>query len=491
MRVSEYYKLGKRQSELDFVDVDTTDDAALYVDPRAIAQLSGAWANSCVSAIQSFFQRVLDAISDGDDDLALSLLSNLREPNETHLGLSRGPSNGSGVGNELARDFWQALSSSNAVRTGLIQDLEDTALLIEGVDRDRISDITTNIIRRQLIAYTQETCEYHGIPLSDNVGSGPLWNASKGEWYEEYTSLPTPNGAKLVLVPKEIVRRKLHMNSNDYYRHQVLNFLVSQEYASGSLVKLIRGRPVVTKKDVDAKYKEQFGVGRDNPGVEKRINSWVSANNPEMLPSYKAQKASNPSRILENQEIADALGCEVTEAEELLARVIEVQPGPKQADLYERRIQDLFTAIFYPHLVHPKRQQPIHDGRKRLDLTYTNAARHGFFHWLSMHYPSANVMIECKNYNNPIDNPALDQLQGRFSPSRGKVGLLVYRGYSDKEKIWKSCLDTAHDHRGYIIPLDDEDLGILVEELAAPPLAEAFGYLHKLFNRLTHNLRSL
>ncbi|MFD2768612.1 hypothetical protein [Micromonospora eburnea] len=96
-------------------------------------------------------------------------------------------------------------------------------------------------------------------------------------------------------------------------------------------------------------------------------------------------------------------------------------------------------------------------------------------------------MIECKNYNRPIDNPAFDQLQGRFSPSRGTVGLLVYRGYSDKEKIWKSCLDTAHDRRGYIIPLDDDDLKILVQEISAPPSGEAFGYLHQLFNRLTDN----
>ncbi|NLU79097.1 hypothetical protein HCA58_12060 [Micromonospora sp. HNM0581] len=487
MRVSEYYKLDKKQSELDFVDVDIVNDVRLYVDPRAIAQLSGPWADSCASSIQSFFQRVLDAITDGDNDLALSLLSNLREPNETHLGLSRGPSKGSGVGNELARDFWQALSSSKAVRTGLIQDLEDTALLIEGVDRDRISDITTNIIRRQLISYTQETSEYHGIPLDEGVASGPLWNSNKGEWHEEYTSLPKPNGAKLILIPKEIVRRKLHMNSSDYYRHQVLNFLVAQEYAAGSLVKLVRGRPTVTKKDVDAKYKEQFGVGRDNPGVEKRINSAVSADNPDILPSYKEQKAANPSRILEDHEIAEAVGGDVSEAENLLARVIEVEPGSKQADLYERRIQDLFTAIFYPHLVHPKRQHPLHDGRKRLDLTYTNAARHGFFQWLSMHYPSANIMIECKNYNRPIDNPALDQLQGRFSPSRGTVGLLVYRGYTDKEKTWKSCLDTAHDRRGYIIPLDDDDLKFLVQELSAPTSGEAFGYLHQLFNRLTHN----
>lgn len=28
----------------------------------------------------------------------------------------------------------------------------------------------------------------------------------------------------------------------------------------------------------------------------------------------------------------------------------------------------------------------------------------------------------------------------------------------------KRCRDTALDHRGYVIPIDDEDMGILTEE---------------------------
>jgi hypothetical protein len=102
-----------------------------------------------------------------------------------------------------------------------------------------------------------------------------------------------------------------------------------------------------------------------------------------------------------------------------------------------------------------------------------------------MHFSAANVVVECKNYSRPLANPEYDQIAGRFSPSRGKFGLLVYRGYTDKAAVWKSCRDTAGDARGFVIPLDDDDLREIVDEQvnAVDPLQ--FGLLHKLFDRLT------
>jgi hypothetical protein len=114
---------------------------------------------------------------------------------------------------------------------------------------------------------------------------------------------------------------------------------------------------------------------------------------------------------------------------------------------------------------------------------YTNAASSGFFSWLAANYPAANIAVECKNYTRPIGNPEYDQISGRFSPSRGRVGLLLYRGYVDKAKVRASCKDTANDDRGWILALDDEDLVRLVEE-RTEEIHESFGYLHVLFNEL-------
>jgi hypothetical protein len=88
-------------------------------------------------------------------------------------------------------------------------------------------------------------------------------------------------------------------------------------------------------------------------------------------------------------------------------------------------------------------------------------AQTGFFGWLSQHYPSANVFVECKNYGREVGNPELDQLSGRFSPSRGTFGLLVIRSVDDKPTLLRRCRDTADDQRGFIVPLDDGDLRAL------------------------------
>ena len=143
-------------------------------------------------------------------------------------------------------------------------------------------------------------------------------------------------------------------------------------------------------------------------------------------------------------------------------------PGSASFARYERAIEGLLTAVFYPSLTSPQAQREIHDGRKRIDITYTNVATRGFFYWLALHYPAANIFVECKNYDSEIGNPELDQLAGRFAPSRGQVGLLVCRKFEDKPLFLKRCQDTAKDGRGFVIPLDDSDLADLVGNARAP-----------------------
>lgn len=458
-RVSTIYKLGRSQATLDFVDVDINTDTKLFVSPRAFTLIHSEWSSACVSLIQNFFDTVLDSIKLGKHADAEALLQELREPNETHLGLSSGPSRGRALGEGSAHLVWEALSRSQAAKSGLITDLEDTVLLIEGVGVDIVSDITTNIIRSQLIAYTQEQCRQLGIPLSPGIPSGPMWDPRARQWYARTAFLPLTKKGKLLLVPKAIVRRSSQYNLQEYYRHYMLEFLIDEEKRIGSsLVHVIKtgknkGKKRVYKTDLIEKH------GRDKRAIIK-----TTLEHPNVFEKYKLAKKDADFLPLDHDEISSVERASPPDWDALLNAVKSIAPGKAGATAYEKAIEALLTALFYNDLIHPVYQHEIHDGQKRIDISYTNAARRGFFSWLSKHYPSAYIFVECKNYGKDIANPELDQLAGRFSISRGKCGILVSRSFTDKVKFLERCRNTARDDRGYVIALDDDDLAALVEE---------------------------
>jgi hypothetical protein len=458
MRVSEYFHLNRHQGELDFVDVDIRGDTRVYLDPRALRLLTTDWGQECVSLIQHFFRTVLQAIRDGDDERARRLLAGLREPNETHLGLSRGRARGSALGAGLAQDVWEALSETDSTATGLLQDLEDTTLLVQGIDRDRISDISTNIIREPLIRYTEEACAHYGISLTSGVDSGPLWNQQQATWESCHVSLPTTREGKLLLVPKAIVRKKLDYERSEYLNHYLLTTLQDVELAAGSeLVQLLKnGTRRVTKKAVKAKY-----------GTNKASIARWTREYPEALENYRADKRRHTREPLTHEDFfVEGVG-EVPDLDALLHVVTAIVSGRDTADEYHRAVENLLTALFYPNLTSPQIEYPIHDGRKVIDIAYANVASRGFFGWVAKHYPSAMIFVECKNYSSDPANPELDQLSSRFSPRRGQVGLLVCRTITDKERMAARCRDTANDGRGYVVVLGDDDLYSLVTQYAA------------------------
>jgi hypothetical protein len=456
MRVSEHYDLGRSQPSLEFVDVDIRNDTRVFVDPRALRLVDSDWSRECVSLLQNFFDTVMQAIREGNDFRAQELLASLSEPNETHLGLSFGRAQGRGMGAQLARDTWRSLSQSRAVASGLIDDLEDTVLFVEGIGYDIISDVTTNIIRGPLIEFTQDVARYYGIPLVDNVVSGQTWDRHRRRWQQEYTSLPRTSYGLLLLVPKSVVRRNQTFNPGEYFNDFVLPQLQTDELAAhSSLVETLRdGRRRVTKKALRARY-----------GQGKTVNLDTTLKHPTLLDRYRRAKDVR-RQPPGHGEIAEMTASEQPDWDALLAAVRAVPTGIEHATTYHHAVEALLTALFYPALDQPRREFPIHDGRKRIDISYTNVASRGFFDWVHrvQAAPAPNVFVECKNYGRDMGNPEVDQLAGRFSPLRGRTGLLVHRGFGDKTRLVARCRDTALDNRGFIIALDDADLGVLVQE---------------------------
>lgn len=475
MRFSEYFGLKKSQAYLDFVDVPLDTDLAVFLEPLAIKTLQSTWGDELASLLQSFFETVLKLIKSGHHARAQALLSSLNESNEFHLGYSSGKSRGHGFGSGSAKSVWYELTQSKAALSGLLRDLEDTALLIPGIDVDMISDAICNIIRGPLIKYTQEMCVYYGIPLTPDITSGAIWNPHSERWEQALVQLPMTSYGKVILVPKILVRLKLSYSFDEYYRHYMLPQMQQEHLRKRSnLVQVLKnGSERVTKKSLIAKY-----------GGDKLAAVEQTKIRPDVLQGYRDDKAKSLPLPMTLERFSEVESVAPPDLSLLIKELQSIPVGNAAATAYENTVEKILSVVFYPSLCNPRKQDKIHQGRKRIDLTYSNEAKKGFFYWLSMHYNAANVFVECKNYGKEVGNPEIDQLSSRFAPSRGNVGLLICRSIENKNLLQARCTDTAKDNRGFMMALDDSDLIHLVNEYNLAGDSQEFPLLRDLWRKL-------
>ena len=462
MKFSEYFGLNKTQAELDFVDIDISQDLPLFIDPFVMSNQANDWAERCNCCIASFFQTVLDCIRMGKDEEASRLLMKLGEPNETCFGFSSGEPSGRGIGKQQASDLLRNMKKSRAVKTGLISDIAEMDLFVENVGPDKISDMTTNILRGLLIEYTQEQCKLHSIKLNNKYPSGWVWDTQNCKWKNGYVEIPCINGKKVLLVPKIMVRWSMTLNNEDYYNNFVLSFIRDEQLdLNGQLVEVLKsGKRIVTKKSM----KEAFPKS-------KNFLSVFSENHPKIFENYKKIKGEESKQPIPTAElVAKIMNGDMDFDEKVFAGTLKdflhtIEPGKEKAHDYHSFIIGVLQFIFDGNLIYPVKEQEINSGRKRIDICYTNAAESGFFYRAAIGKQTCatQIMVECKNYSTDPKNPEIDQIRGRFSPRRGFLGFLLCRKIDDKKQMLARCRDVALDGAGYIIALDDHDIECLLD----------------------------
>lgn len=478
IKISDYFNLNKSQLQLDFVDTYIDEDIPLFVDPYFISRNKDEWSKGATEEIRSFFQKIIENIKI-NPELCKYMLGNLSEPNETRLGLSKGKVRGKGVSGKQANDLYEKLSKSKAVLTGFVQDISDFELMVEGIGDDKISDITINIIRKNLITYTQEQCRNFNIPMF-NVPGGLLWNNQTEKWENYYVELPCINGKKLIMVPKWIVVKNPIINSSEYYNSEVLEYLQREHInANSSLVETLKsGEKRVTKKML----KEQ-----DEYKLKKEFLYEFSNNHPEVLEQYRERKGKSlDDKIWEIDNVEEV---EKEIAKKLKKEINDITLGVEDENIFQDYCLGALEFIFYPNFINPKKEDRIHDGRKRIDITYINRANDGFFYDMRTK-PSitANkIIIECKNYNHDPKNPEIDQISGRFSPTLGWFGIMMARKFEDRDLFIKRCSDTLNDSRGLVIPIVDEDIINLLTLIENQERNKIDEYMYNIYSEILDN----
>jgi hypothetical protein len=275
---------------------------------------------------------------------------------------------------------------------------------------------------------------------------------------EGYADLPVWRDRPILLVPKTAVRFRPAYQHRRYYRHFVLEYLRAQELNAphSQLVRTLKrsGERKVYIKDLAREYP-----------LTKQFLFEFSKQHPEVLQSYR--------EYLRRQERVDR-GSEVDPADEpVLAEALSqalpaIPTGGEAATAYHRAMIGIIEFIFFPKLIHPRKEVEIHEGRKRIDIVTENGAHEGIFHRLHAirHLPCHYVAFECKNYATEVANPEIDQLAGRFGVNLGKLGFLCCRRFEDRARFVQRGRDTFRDDRGLILPLDDETALRMLQTIA-------------------------
>ena len=216
------FGLEKRESDLDFFDVNLQYDSRIFIDPFLIRKSAIETERVLFDRFGDFFRYAYDLSltisTDVDDYNKLKDLLNIHEPEEIGLGYTESSHRGTGPGPSFAGQLFNFFVNSSAKRLikeeGLYADGKfNPATLEVFVDRigpDAISDITANLIMDYLIKYTQNQCEVLGIALKSLPVRYDGFDFKEMEWmgggYYDLPENPMDPGHPVVLIPKRFLR---------------------------------------------------------------------------------------------------------------------------------------------------------------------------------------------------------------------------------------------------------------------------------------------
>ncbi|MCK0158216.1 hypothetical protein MWU65_13560 [Cellulophaga sp. F20128] len=296
MNISEYYSLAYQQSKLDFVDIRLNTDNLLFVDPRLIEFLDTPLAKQMQKHLEIFWGELLKNVKQKSFTQADYLLSGLSEPNETRLGYAFSKDYGNSVGSKLRQRMAVTIYNNIAVKTGVLSHFADIELYFEDIGSDRISDITTKIIKSVLIDYTQEQCKIHKIPMKTFVQKD-IFDIKTLKWVTRKVELPEYFGKPIIFVPKNIVRLEntAGKNVSCFYRFAIRQFVSNDTEMLKDISPTGKDGQILIR-DVKSKY----------PLSKESLTNWT-LHFGELLVDYKTDHLNGRLKTLSDDEIMEII----------------------------------------------------------------------------------------------------------------------------------------------------------------------------------------
>ena len=252
MRFSEAFGI-ERTDQDDWFDPDLSIDTPLFVDPIMLLQDSPYWRKAHEELVNHFghcYPLVAKSISltSNSAKVAHKLLT-FPEPSEFCLGYTASGTAGSGSGRGFARSLVDGIKVAIKAGLDVPAHIEELGILNEGFGADRISDATCNVLKHRFIAYTQEVCRRHDIPMYTHSIKNSRVDLSINRWITEQVPLPsTPiDNRPIILVPERFLNDLPVLNADDWFNSSLnadlrtdLNIKIGERVSKSNVVNIAR-----------------------------------------------------------------------------------------------------------------------------------------------------------------------------------------------------------------------------------------------------------
>jgi hypothetical protein len=148
-------------------------------------------------------------------------------------------------------------------------------------------------------------------------------------------------------------------------------------------------------------------------------------------------------------------------AADLIAELTSTPPGTKSWKQYEDVCVKILNYAFIPPLRIPKVQSRTHDGLDRRDAIYPIGSGHAFWDSIKHQHSARMVVVEFKNYKDPIGQKEVESLQQYLMPqAKRSFGIICSRKQPAKsaQKARRRAWMTSNNLILFLSDLDLQDL---------------------------------
>ena len=259
----------------EFVDIELDKDKKLFIDPVLIYKYRKSW----YSLISDCYGHLTEYISSSKKDKARKIICELNEFKYTHLGYSNFDRYGKGLGEIYTNKMYKTFSSlKSSLDIEEMKEFQNITLIIKGVAEDRISDMTSNIISIGLIDFTEDICRRYKIPLEES--NIKIWDIKKhSSWKMHKCNLPHYKNKPIILVPKEIVSKRLSVSKKQFWNNIIIPIEQKKAFDKEddriTTLGRFKRKKIITKKEMAKRFPSDadsiINYIKANPKTLKKI----------------------------------------------------------------------------------------------------------------------------------------------------------------------------------------------------------------------------